>query len=85
MERIATRDLFKSASLMCLGISLSEVRPDDHGFNFILTGNSAFSLEDDYTHGKIQLNPLTLKQHLDQLRQLIRTQRNSHHGRYPQS
>lgn len=82
MERLATRDLFKSASLMCLGVSLSEIRPDDHGINFILTGNHLFNLEDEYAQGKTQINPLTLKQHLDNLRQLIRTQRNSQHGRY---
>jgi hypothetical protein len=85
MERIATRDLFKSASLMCLGVSLSEIRPDDHGVNFILTGDTAFNLEDDYAQGKLQLNPLTLKQYLDQLRQLVRTQRNQAHDRHPRS
>ncbi len=71
METLKTTDLFRSASLLCLGANLSEVERIRGEVHFILHGSDITRSDIAYRTGKSQVNPLQLKETLNLLRDLI--------------
>ena len=80
LERLETRDLFKSACLLGLGADLKTLRPDKNGFSFVIDGVNLFTLEESFENGKSLIEPKALKSKLDYLRGLIRSARSQSFG-----
>lgn len=70
-EHLETQDLFKSASLLCSGARLSTTRHNGQSLLFVLSGDDLSQQDICYRTGKLKVNPLELKIHLNQLRDMI--------------
>jgi hypothetical protein len=71
MERISTSDIFKGASLLCLGAELDGLRRRGRDVTFYLKGTTVKKDDIRYRTGQVQVNPLQLKESLNLLRDLI--------------
>lgn len=71
METLETSDIFKGASLLCLGAELSGLRRNGRDVTFSLQGQKLMQADIKYRTGQMQVNPLQLKESLNLLRDLI--------------
>ena len=71
METIETDDLYRGASLLCLGAELSGINKQGKNVIFTLMGNGISRFDYQYRTGKAMVNPLQLKETLSLLRDLI--------------
>lgn len=67
-ERMATADLFRSASLLCRGARLEKLEHTERGILFVLSGAGLTDADAEYRTGRALVNPLELKLHLNKLR-----------------
>ena len=71
METIETDDLYRGASLMCLGAELTALHRRGNNVQFSLNANNLIRLDMSYRMGKTLVNPLQLKETINLLRDLI--------------
>jgi hypothetical protein len=71
MEILDTSDIFKGASLLCLGAELRKVKRNGRDVTFSLTGHDLQKADIRYRTGQLQVNPLQLKESLNLLRDFI--------------
>ena len=71
---LETTDIFRGAFFLCNGARLSEVRfsRDNHRIvSFLIEGEEIDRLDLDYRSGQALVNPLLLKETLNQLRDIL--------------
>lgn len=76
---LETTDLFKSAFLLSVGGVLSHIRIDYNGrrtATFLITGENLDRHHSDYVTGRALVNPITLKNALNHLRDQLFTRLN---------
>ena len=71
MEKMEIGDLFRSASLLCLGAELDNVRCEKKEVLFTLKGSGLRRQDQDYKLGKARVNPQQLENTLNYLRDII--------------
>ena len=71
MEILETEDVFKGASLLCMGATLEEVKCRHYTVTFTLKGEELNHVHMNYMSGKTQVNPLQLKETLNMLKDMI--------------
>ncbi len=71
METLETSDIFKGASLLCLGAELDGLHRKGKDVTFHLSGHKLQKEDIKYRTGQMQVNPLQLKESLNLLRDLI--------------
>ena len=71
MEHIETDDIFRCASLLCMGADLVEVHKSGVHITFQMTGKEIKADDMNYRMGKARVNPLQLKENVNLLRDLI--------------
>lgn len=72
MDQLETRDIYKSATLMCLGAKLRESIRDDRGFSFILQGENLFKNDDQYRNKQTLIEPNHFRDRLNHLRDIVK-------------
>ena len=86
MEILETDDVFKGASLLCMGATLEEVHRHHQTVTFTLKGENLNHEHMSYRLGKAQVNPLQLKETLNMLRDMIfekKREGENYHGTHP--
>ena len=71
MEHIETDDIFRCASLLCMGAELAEVHKSGVHITFLMNGEELKMDDMNYRMGKARVNPLQLKENVNLLRDLI--------------
>ena len=71
MENIETDDIFRCASLLCMGAELAEVHKSGVHITFLMSGEELRRSDMNYRMGKARVNPLQLKENVNLLRDLI--------------
>lgn len=71
MQQIESRDLFRSASLLCLGAKLNRIEREGKAVTFVLEDEKLEQLDMNYRTGQALINPLQLKEILNLLKDKI--------------
>ena len=72
MEHIETDDIFRTASLLCMGGDIAEVHRAGVHATFTVEGESVRKNDLNYRMGKAKVNPLQLKENVNLLRDMIK-------------
>lgn len=71
METLETDDIYRGASLICMGAELSSLNRQGNKLLFTLSGQHLIQNDLQYRLGRAMVNPLQLKETLQLLRDII--------------
>ena len=84
-ERFESTDIFKSAFLLCRGARLLDVRKQQHRrqiLSFVLEGFELKQLDSEYRQGVALVNPVTLREAVNHLRDILFAKKREGRTRY---
>jgi hypothetical protein len=76
VETAEITDIYKAATFLCNGMILLEVRTNAGNIvSFVVQGEDLNKMDSDYSNGLMKINPLEFRTRLNQLRDLMFTEK----------